>query len=69
MTLLERKTRDSLFIKAEDYTAEAINAALEYVFSDFREHTFEVFKTITADNGSEFAELSRPENGYMAMQF
>ena len=69
MTMLERKTRDSLFIKAEDHTAEAINAALDHVFSDFREHTFEVFKTITADNGSEFAELSRLENGQLKVYF
>lgn len=69
MTLLERKTRDSLFGKAEDHTAEAINTALEQVFSDFREHTFEVFKTITADNGSEFAELSHLENGQLKVYF
>ena len=69
MTMLERKKREALFIKANDHTAEAINAALEQVFANFREHTFEIFKTITADNGSEFAELSQFENGQLKVYF
>ena len=48
-----------MFIKASDLPPKGINAALVQFFTDFRENMFDVFKTITADNGFEFADLSR----------
>ena len=51
-------TRMSLWIKAANHTAEAIQDALESVMAYFDEHKGDVFKTITGDNGSEFANLS-----------
>jgi len=62
MTITERKTRHSIWIKVPNHTAEAINEALSKVFSWFGDKAAAVFKTITADNGSEFANLSDIEN-------
>ncbi len=59
----ERKTRNSIWVKARNHTADAINEAIESVMSYFSEKKHAVFKTITADNGSEFAKLSLLEDG------
>ena len=69
LTLVERMTRMSLWIKAENHTAEAIQAALEQVMAYFGTQKNEVFKTITGDNGSEFANLSLLENGKLKVYF
>ena len=69
LTLIERMTRMSLWIKAENHTAEAIRAALESVMDYFGEQKNEVFKTITGDNGSEFANLSVFEDGKLNVYF
>ena len=63
LTLVERMTRMCIWIKAQDHTAEAINEALQEVMSCFAEQKDQVFKTITGDNGSEFAGLSLLEEG------
>lgn len=56
MTLVERKTRKSLYIlvrnKTQREVIRAIRRARKRVGGDFSE----VFKTITADNGSEFLD-------------
>ena len=69
LTLVERMTRMSLWIKAENHTAEAIQAALESVMDYFGEQKNEVFKTITGDNGSEFANRSMFEDGKLKVYF
>lgn len=69
LTLVERMTRMSLWIKAENHTAEAIQAALESVMEYFGEQKNEIFKTITGDNGSEFANLSMFEDGKLKVYF
>ena len=51
-----------IWVKAHNHTAEAINEALQQVMSSFGEQRDQVFKTITGDNGSEFAGLSLLEN-------
>ena len=43
--------------------------ALQKVMSYFAEQRDQVFKTITGDNGSEFAELSLLENGQLKVYF
>ena len=58
VTLVERKTRDCIWIKAENHTAEAVQAAINAVLESFGEKAAMVFKSITADNGSEFANLT-----------
>lgn len=62
LTLVERMTRNALWIKARNRTAEAINEALSDVLKSFGNRCSEVFKSITGDNGSEFAGLSNQES-------
>jgi len=69
MTLTEWMTRYSLWIKARNYTAEAIQEAQEEVLVQFGERVGQVFKTITADNGSEFAQLHTLEPGKTKVYF
>ena len=59
----------SFWIKAENHTAEAIQAALEQIMAYFGTQKNEVFKTITGDNGSEFANLSLLENDKLKVYF
>ena len=58
IALTERKTRMSIWIKVPDHSAEAVDAALRNLFRDYGEKYREVLKSITADNGSEFTNLS-----------
>ena len=51
------------------HTAEAISKALQKMLAYFSEQYSSVFKTITADNGSEFADLSLVENGKTKVYF
>ena len=69
LTLVERMTRMSLWIKAENHTAEAIRTALNAVMEYFGKQKNEVFKTITGDNGSEFADLPLLEDGKLNVYF
>lgn len=69
LTLVERMTRMCLWVKAVNHTAEAIQEALEQVMAYFGSKKNEVFKTITGDNGSEFADLSLLEDGRLKVYF
>ena len=69
LTLVERMTRMCLWVKAKNHTAEAIQEALEQVMAYFGTQKNEVFKTITGDNGSEFADLSLLEDGKLKVYF
>ncbi len=69
LVMNERKTRNSLFIKVRNHTAEAINEAVQKVLAYFSEQYSSVFKTITTDNGSEFAALPILENGKTKVYF
>lgn len=57
-TLLERKTREYWMIPIPDKSAASVMKAIEKLKEDYSEHFSDVFKTITTDNGSEFADLS-----------
>lgn len=61
VTLVERKTRKSIWIKAADHTADSIQAAIGTVMDHFGSTAFAVFKSVTGDNGSEFARLPELE--------
>lgn len=61
LTIVERKTRYALIFDIIGKTAIAVTATLSKVRNLFGEQFSEVFKTITADNGSEFAYLSKLE--------
>jgi IS30 family transposase len=62
LTIVERKTRYAMVVDIAAKTAEAVTDAINRVRSLFGEQFSQVFKTITGDNGSEFANLSTLEN-------
>lgn len=62
LVLTERKTRDEIMFKLPDHTDESVVTALDrlehrYGYDMFRK----IFKTITVDNGSEFADVDGME--------
>lgn len=61
-TMIERKTREFLVMPLANKNAETILNALYSVKKLYSEHFDEVFKTITTDYGSEFAELTNLED-------
>lgn len=67
--MTERQTRDSIWVKAPSHTADALNEAIKAVMSFFSEKRSEVFKTITVDNGSEFANLPLLEDDNLKVYF
>jgi IS30 family transposase len=54
LTLVERKTRKSLYILVKNKTQNEVIAALKRIRRRASGDFTDVFKTITADNGSEF---------------
>ena len=50
-----------MIIPIKDKTAASVMAAFKTLRSQYQEHWNEVFKTITTDNGSEFADLAQLE--------
>ena len=59
LTIVERMTRNSIWLKIQGKTAEAVDTAINKLRKEFGDKFNEIFKTITGDNGSEFANLSR----------
>ena len=59
VVLTERKLRESIWLKVKNHSADAVDEALKKLFDTFGDKYRSVFKTITADNGSEFANLSQ----------
>lgn len=58
LVLTERKTRNEIIFKLPDHTDEAVVAALDRLECKWGADMFKkVFKTITVDNGSEFADV------------
>ena len=62
LTILERKTRNAIIQRIEAKTAEAVTKALTRIRDIYGKQFSKVFKSITGDNGSEFAELSKLED-------
>jgi IS30 family transposase len=56
LTLVDRKSRKSLYVLAENKTQAAATAALKKAAKRAKGDFEGVFKTITADNGSEFLD-------------
>ena len=69
VALTERKLRNSIWLKVKDHSAKAVDEALDELFETFGDKYREVFKTITSDNGSEFANLSRLEDKGIGIYF
>ena len=59
LTLVERKSRYSIWLKIMSATAASVQEGMRQILTHFGERAQQVFKTITGDNGSEFAELFR----------
>ena len=62
MTIVERKLRKSIWVKVRDHSADAIDESLAGLIEQFGDKYREVFKNITGDNGSEFANLAKVES-------
>jgi IS30 family transposase len=69
VSLTERTYRVCIWLKVEDHSAEAVDKALRKLFLEFGDKYDKVFKTITADNGSEFANLSNIETKGVGIYF
>lgn len=70
LTLVEKKTDYYIAIKIPGKTADAVMTAMEVLREEYGEAYFaEVFKTITADNGSEFERLSELEEWGVGVYF
>ncbi|WP_300351031.1 IS30 family transposase, partial [Clostridium sp.] len=61
LTLVERKTRYAIISKTPAHSAISVTNTIEKIKEFFGSKFSEVFKSITADNGSEFADLSEIE--------
>ena len=62
LTLVERLTRKYIAIKIDGKTASAVSATMQSLQKYYGDKFSQIFKTITSDNGSEFAELAELEN-------
>mgnify|MGYP002224761235 CR=1 FL=1 len=50
-----------MIVKLPDKSAKSVMAAFETLLDEYGEHFGGIFKIITTDNGSEFADLSNFE--------
>ena len=62
LTMVERKSRELFALKLYEKTAEAVKQALLDFSKTYGREFNKIFKSITVDNGSEFAELSSLED-------
>jgi len=58
LTLTERMTRKEIIIPIADKTVASVNGAIVNLMEEYGDRFNKIFKTVTADNGCEFAELS-----------
>lgn len=61
LVLTERKTRKEIIELLSDHTTESVISALNRIERRFGSKFYKVFKTITVDNGSEFADCDGME--------
>lgn len=61
LVLTERKTRKEIIMLLKDHTAEAVVKALDKLERKLGKKFREIFKSITVDNGSEFADYEGME--------
>ena len=62
LTIVERKTRNAIVRSIASKTASAVMNELKHISNLYGDQFSQVFKTITGDNGSEFADLSTLED-------
>ena len=61
LTLSERMSCEFLILRIPDKTAASVMHAFRTLQKQYSEHWNDIFKTITTDNGSEFADLANLE--------
>ena len=61
-SLLEKKTETYLAFRIPGKTSEAVMNLMNALHDEYGERFSQVFKTITVDNGSEFADFAQVEN-------
>lgn len=69
LTLTERKTRKEHILKMHQRTSECVNLAIQTLKQMYGSLFPSLFKTITADNGSEFSELSKALEANQAVYY
>lgn len=69
LTMVERMTRNAMWLKVKNHSAEAVTEAIQELKNVFGTHFSEIFKTITTDNGSEFTGLSTLETDETKVYF
>ena len=62
LTMTERMTRKELIFKIPGKNTEAVQQAIQKLMEESTIYFSKVFKSITSDNGSEFADLSSIED-------
>lgn len=58
LTLIERLSRQYWMIPLENRHPETVMNAFRNLLADYSEHSGDIFKTVTTDNGSEFSSLA-----------
>jgi transposase, IS30 family len=58
LTITERKTRQHLIMFLKSKSSYSVDKAIEKLKNQFGVYVKKIFKTITADNGTEFANLN-----------
>ena len=58
LTLIERKTRNTIIKKINNKDTESVNKTLDQIFNEFKKKKNEVFKSITSYKGLEFGPMS-----------
>lgn len=67
--LIERKTRYELIMKADGKTTESVTKSVNKLLKMKVAYFPSIFRTITSDNGTEFANLSQSLNGRTNVYF
>src|SRR5690625_3865839 len=57
LTLVERKTRFEIIFKIDQKSTDYVNQAMKHLYDRIGNQAATLFKTITSDNGSEFADI------------
>lgn len=69
ITMVKQKSRHCIWLCAENHTADAIMDAVYAAFESYKGCLSSVFKSVTADNGSEFVRLSELKKKGIAVYF
>lgn len=65
LVLTERKTRDEIVVKLKDQTAASVVEALDRLERKWGDMFYSIFRSITVDNGVEFADYEGMEKSVL----